>query len=146
MVKVASAGRSEARSKELGGANYDYVKTVIAMAKKNGWDLESLDLIPKDLPITREVSLSRKQVTERNHLVKSIFQRFSDILTPPVPCDLEQSIRSKDEGNWLPWEKEVIEKIGQWRDEIAMIRPEILNELSCALISGGSRSAPTSPA
>ena len=79
------------------------------------------------------MSLSRKQVTERNRLVKSIFQRFSSILTPPIPSDLEQLIRSKDAGNWLPWEKEVIEKIGQWRDEIAKIRPEILNELSCAL-------------
>jgi hypothetical protein len=143
MVEVASAGSIEARSEELGGANYDYVKTMITMAKKNGWDLESLDLIPKGLPISREVALSRKQLTERNRLVKSIFQRFSDILTPPVPRDLEQSIRSKDAGNWLPWEKEVIDKIGQWRDEIAKIRPEILNELRSALISGGSRSAPT---
>ncbi|MGO9570355.1 MAG: hypothetical protein ACLP5H_22720 [Desulfomonilaceae bacterium] len=133
MVKGASVGRCEARSKELGGANYDYVKTVIAMAKKNGWDLESLGLIPKDLPISGEMSLSRKQVTERNRLVKSIFRRFSSILTPPIPSDLEQLIRSKDAGHWLPWEKEVIEKIGQWRDEIAKIRPEILNELGRAL-------------
>ncbi len=133
MVKGESAGRCEALSKEFGESNYDYVKTVITIAKKNGWDLESLDLIPKDLPITGEVSLSRKQVTERNRLVKSIFQRFSSILTPPIPPDLEQSIRNKDAGNWLPWEKEVIEKSGQWRDEIAKIRPEILNELRCAL-------------
>jgi hypothetical protein len=133
MVKGESAGRCEARSKELGGANYDYVKTVITMAKKNGWDLESLDLIPKDLPTTGKLSLSRKQVTERDRLVKSIFQRFSSILTPPIPHDLEQSIRSKDACNWLPWEKEVIEKISQWRDEIAKIRPEILKELHCAL-------------
>jgi hypothetical protein len=133
MVKGESAGRCEARSKILGGANYDYLKTVITMAKKNGWDLESLDLIPKDLHIAGEASLSKKQVTERNRLVKSIFQRFSSILTPPIPPDLEQSIRNKDEGNWLPWEKEVIEKIGQWRDEIAKIRPEILKEIRCAL-------------
>ena len=133
MVKGESAGRCEALSKEFGESNYDYVKTVITIAKKNGWDLESLDLIPKDLPITGEVSLSRKQVTERNRLVKSIFQRFSSILTPPIPPDLEQSIRNKDAGNWLPWEKEVIEKSGQWRDEMAKIRPEILNELRCAL-------------
>lgn len=133
MVKGTPAGRCEARSKELGGANYDYVKTVITIAKKNGWDLESLDLIPKDLPITGELSLSRKQVTERNRLVKSIFQRFSKILTPPIPSDLEQSIRGKDPSNWLPWEKEALEKIGQWRDEIAKIRPEVLKELRCAL-------------
>jgi hypothetical protein len=133
MVKGASAGRCEARSKELGEANYDYVKTVITIARKNGWDLESLDLIPKDLHITREVSLSKKQVAERNRLVKSILQRFSSILTPPIPPDLEQSIRNKDACNWLPWEKEVIERIGQWREEIAKIRPEILKELRCII-------------
>jgi hypothetical protein len=133
MVKGESVGRREALSKQFSEANYDYVKTVITMAKKNGWDLESLDLIPKDLPITGEVSLSRKQVTERNRLVKSILQRFSSILTPPIPHELEQSIRSKDACNWLPWEKEVIERVGQWRDEIAQIRPEILKELRCAL-------------
>ena len=59
-LRETSAGRCEARSKELGGANYDYVKTVITIAKKNGWDLESLDLIPKDLPITGEVESFEK--------------------------------------------------------------------------------------
>ena len=54
MVKGASAGRYEARSKELGGANYDYVKTVIAMAKKNGWDLESLGPNPQGSAYLRE--------------------------------------------------------------------------------------------
>jgi hypothetical protein len=133
MVKGASVGRREARSKKLGGANYDYAKTVITLAKKNGWDIETLGLVPKDLPVTADGALSRKQVTERNRLVKSIFQRFSSILTPPIPSDLEQSIISKDPDNWLPWEKEAIEKIGQWRDAIEKIRPEIFNELRSAL-------------
>jgi hypothetical protein len=141
MVKGESVGRREALSKEFGEANYDYVKTVITIAKKNGWDLESLGLIPKDLPITGELSLSRKQASERNRLVKSIFQRFSKILTPPIPSDLELSIRSKDPTNWLPWEKEALEKIGHWRDEIAKIRPKILNELRGALRIGAEGSA-----
>lgn len=133
MVKGASVGRREARAKRLSGASYDYARTVIAMAKKNGWDIETLGLIPKDLPVTAAGILSRKQITERNRLVKSIFQRFSSILTPPIPSDLERSIRSKDPAKWLPWEKEAIEKIAQWRDEIEKIRPEILNELRGAL-------------
>lgn len=133
MVKGASVGRREARSKRLSGASYDYARTVITVAKKNGWDLETLGLIPKDLPVTAAGILSRKQITERNRLVKSIFQRFSSILTPPIPSDLERSIRSKDPEHCLPWEKEAIEKIAQWRDEIEKIRPEILNELRGAL-------------
>jgi hypothetical protein len=133
MVKGVSVGRREARSEEPGGANYDYAKTLITMAKKNGWDLETLDLIPKDLPTIARAGLSKKQSTEHNRLVKSIFQRFSKILTPPIPSDLEQSIKSKDPSNWLPWEKEAIEKISQWRLAIEEVRPEILNELRGAL-------------
>jgi hypothetical protein len=128
MVKGVSVGRRETRSKELGGLNYDYAKTVITIAKKNGWDIETLDLIPKDLPAEAETNLSKKQATERNRLVKCILQRFSKILTPPIPSDLEQSIKSKDPSNWLPWEKEAIEKISQWRLAINKIRPEILKE------------------
>ncbi len=133
MVKGASVGRREARSKRLSRASYDYARTVITVAKKNGWDLETLGLIPKDLPGTAAGILSRKQITERNRLVKSIFQRFSSILTPPIPSDLERSISSQDPEHWLPWEKEAMEKVGKWRDEMERIRPEILNELSCVL-------------
>jgi hypothetical protein len=133
MVKGASVGSREARSRGLGKVNYDYAKTVITIAKKNGWDIETLDLIPKDLPVAAGTSLSKKQATERNRLVKSIFQRFSSILTAPIPSDLERSIRSKDPTNWLPWEKEAIEKISQWRLAIEKIRPEILSQLRYAL-------------
>ncbi len=133
MVKEASVGRRKVRPKRLSGSSYDYALTVINMARKSGWDIETLGLIPKDLPVTPAGILSRKQVAERNRLVKSIFQRFSSILTPPIPSDLERSIRSKAPDQWLPWEKEAIEKIAQWRDEIEKVRPEILNELSCVL-------------
>jgi hypothetical protein len=118
MGKEASVGRRRSRSKRLGEANYDYAKTVITIARKNGCDIETLDLIPKDLSGIAEMSLCKKQATERNRLVKSIFQRFSKILSPPIPSDLERSIKSKDPEHWLPWEKEAVEKIAQWRDEI----------------------------
>jgi hypothetical protein len=112
--------------------DYEYVKSIVAVAKKNGWDLQGLGLIPKDAPRREDSPLNKKQAAERDRLVKSILQRFSKVLTPPVPLDLEQCIRNKDEGVRLPWEQEVMEKVDQWRDEITKIKPLILKELGRA--------------
>lgn len=117
-------------------ADYEYVKTIVSVAKKNGWDLQGLGLIPRDVPRPGDAPLSKKQVAERNRLVKSILQRFSKVLTPPVPLDLERCIRNKDEAVRLPWEKEVMERVDQWRNEVTKIRPLILQELGRANMTG----------
>jgi hypothetical protein len=109
--------------------SYDYVKAIVRIANKNGWELDGLDLIPKDPHTQEEIKLTRKQITERDRLLKNILQRFAKLLTPPVPLDLERSILEKDEASRLPWEKEVINKASRWRHDIAKIKPEILREL-----------------
>ncbi|MEI7448377.1 MAG: hypothetical protein WCJ75_02035 [Desulfomonile sp.] len=129
MVKGSSLLSDAPSSKQNLTIYYDYVKAIVNVAKKNGWDLENLDLIPRDLPVTEQVKLTKKQVVERDRLLKNILQRFAKILTPPVPLDLERSILNKDRARWLPWEKEVIEKATSWRKDIALIKPEILKEL-----------------
>jgi hypothetical protein len=129
MAKGESLSRKDVCRQKSAVANYNYLKEIILIATKNGWDLESLGLIPKDLPTEQPEVLTRKQVLERNRLVKSILQRFSNVLTPPAPLDLEQYIRSKGESDWLPWEKEVVEKIERWRSDVTKAKPEILKEL-----------------
>ncbi len=129
MVKGSSLLSDAPSSKQNLTIDYDYVKAIVKVAKKNGWDLENLDLIPRDLSATEQVKLTKKQVVERDRLLKNILQRFAKILTPPVPLDLERSILNKDRARWLPWEKEVIEKTTTWRKDIARIKPEILKEL-----------------
>jgi hypothetical protein len=129
MGKGQSLGRKDVCRQKSAVANYNYLKEVVIIATKNGWDLESLGLIPKDLPIQETEVLTRKQVLERNKLVKSILQRFSSVLTPPAPLDLEQFIRSKGELEWLPWEKEVVDKLERWRSDVNKAKPEILKEL-----------------
>lgn len=117
----------------VGPAAYDDLKVIVTLAKKNGWDLESLGLIPKDLQDAKPTPLTKKQKLERDRLVRSIFKRFSSILTPPVPPDLEQSILNRNQDSWLPWEHEVIDKITSWRQEINKVRPQILAELNSIL-------------
>ncbi len=132
---------AKAESLKIGGssdnkntaAEYDRLKALITIAKKNGWDLESMGLVLKDLPISKSLSLTRKQVLEQNRLLKNILKRFSKILTPPVPLDLENHIKSKQGAALLPWESEALQKVSRWRTEVNRIRPQIMEELRRAL-------------
>lgn len=133
MSKGESLHQNEASADKPQKA-YDYIKTVVSIARKNGWDLDSLGLIDKDLPSEKPVALTRKQVLERNRQVKGILKRFSRILTPPVPSDLEQSLRSKKTENLLPWEEEVLEKAEKWRSQVKKAKPEIVEELRRAIL------------
>lgn len=133
MVKGQSLQRSDSCDEKTAAANYDRLKALITIAKKNGWDLESMGLVLKDLPASKSLSLTRKQVMEQNRLLKNILKRFSKILTPPVPLDLESHIKSKDETALLPWEAEALQKVSQWRNEISKVKPQIMEELRRAL-------------
>lgn len=133
MVKGSSLLKEVPASQQGLTIDYDDVKAIVKLAKKNGWDLESLDLVTKDLKAPDHLRLTRKQVSERDRLIKSVIQRFSKVLTPPVPLDLERCILKKDKAAWLPWEKEVIEKVSLWRRDVAKARTEIAKELGRAV-------------
>ncbi len=131
MVKAESlrpGDRSTAQSSSE--ANYDCLKEIVRIARKNRWDLESLNLVPKDLPENGPVTLGKKECQNRNRLITNVLKRFRKILTPPVPADLEMSIKSKPSAEWLPWEKEAIRKNERWRRELQDTRPKILAELN----------------
>src|SRR4030067_2305704 len=133
MVKGQSLQRSSFSDEKTEAAKYDRLKALITIAKKNGWDLEGMGLVLKDLPASKSVSLTRKQVMEQNRLLKNILKRFSKILTPPVPLDLESHIKSKDEAALLPWEAEALQKVSRWRGEVNKLKPQIMEELRRAL-------------
>lgn len=40
---------------------------------------------------------------------------------PPVPAELEASIRIRERSTWLPWEAEAIRKIERWRKDVSTI-------------------------
>lgn len=117
------AGNADSR------AEYDYFKQIARIARSNGWDIRCLGLVSKDLPNNPAELLSKKEFRERNFMVRNILKRFGTMLTPPVPLDLEASIRGKSRDKWLPWEKEAIEKVEAWRMESHRIKPDLLTEL-----------------
>lgn len=131
MVKGESLRRRGTSSTETDSkANYDYLKEIVKMAKRNGWEMNVLGLVSRDLPVNSLAPLTRKEFQERNKYVKNVLKRFAQFLTPPVPLDLEKSIRRGNRDRWLPWEAEAIEKVDAWREEAKRIRPEILKALS----------------
>jgi hypothetical protein len=130
MAKTASSRRADfSNRKSASRTDYDCLKEMLGIAKRNGWDIESLGLVRRDLPVEEPLKLTKRQSQERNRLIRSILKKYAQILTPPVPADLESAIRSRDEETWLPWEMEAIEKADTWREEVRKIKPEILDQL-----------------
>jgi hypothetical protein len=140
MAKSASCSGSNHVLRKQHDSDFDYLKFVLTVARKNGWDLAELGLVPKDLPTAGPVTLTKKQLNEHNRLVKKALQPFSEVITPPAPLDLERSILNKDKNSWLPWEREVVEKVGDWRAEMTRARPDILRQLGVA-VEAATRSA-----
>jgi hypothetical protein len=131
MIKGKSVRRAPATTTETPSKiDYDYLREIIKVAKRNGWDLNSLQLVPKDLPPNPDAPLTRREFQHLNQSVRAVLKRFSQSLTPPVPADLEKSIRRRQLETWLPWEVEAIEKIDNWRQKMLRIRPRILKELN----------------
>jgi predicted glycosyl hydrolase (DUF1957 family) len=50
--------------------------------------------------------------------LRKIEQHYEQCCTPPIPEELERSIRQKSSDEWLPWELEAIEKVDAWREEL----------------------------
>jgi hypothetical protein len=140
MVKGGSLRRSGSDTqKKDARENYDYLKEIIKVASKNGWDMESLGLVSKDLPSNPDRPLTKKDYQDLNRSVGNALKRFDKALTPPVPLDLEESIRARKKENWLPWEAEAIEKIEAWRSDVKKVKPRILEELNRVGLSDSDR-------
>ncbi len=147
MVEKTSARRRGSFSNPLdSAADYDYLREIVKLAKKNGWDMHALALVPKDLPPNPAVPVTKKEYQERNRLVKGILKRFDRVLTPPVPPDLEKSIRKTRKELWLPWQAEAIDKIDVWREQVTEIKPKLLKELSRLRMNGVLTDPADSPA
>jgi hypothetical protein len=50
--------------------------------------------------------------------LRKIEHHYEECCSPPIPDELEKSIRSRDSEDWLPWELEAIEKVDAWREEL----------------------------
>ncbi len=132
MDKAISLRVANTDSKDHAASNFAEKTEVLSLAKSNRWDLKRFNHNPRISPGEEPTGLTEEQVSRRNELVRSVLKRFDQVLTPPVPADVEQYIRQKNQRDWLPWEEEVIARIRCWRTQLEKIAPELMEELTQA--------------
>lgn len=115
---------------DIQSLTYNYAQALIRIAQKNGFHSDAVHEISKDLALAIDTGLSKKQIAQRDRLLRSILMRFNKALDPPVPHELEASILKKDQAARLPWEEEVIEKAAAWRENLLTVKMEIFRRLS----------------
>lgn len=112
------------------GENYRFLSALISCKEKNNFAAERLDdLLGEQLRRIRG-KLNRRQMRILNEYLKGGEDHDDECVVPPVPAELEASIRIKKRSAWLPWEAEAIRKIERWRGDINSIMHFRADELS----------------
>lgn len=66
----------------------------------------------------RPQPLTVRDMKDLFRALRKIENHYEECSTPPIPQELEKSIRGRDSAEWLPWELEAIEKVENWRTEL----------------------------
>lgn len=104
------------------GSNYRFLSELINCKEKNDSALVELEALVDSHLRSIRGRLNRRQLAILNHFIKGGQPSESECLTPPVPEELEASIRVRKRASWLPWEAEAIRKIDLWRTDILCIK------------------------
>lgn len=80
-----------------------------------------------------ERRLTKKEMKLLFKFMRKLESHYDESSTPPIPKELEKSIRNRNKSAWLPWETEAIQKIEDWRQEIQEKRETARNLLNSAL-------------
>jgi hypothetical protein len=91
----------------------------------------------------RDRSLTKKQMQQLFRFLRRVEKHYEACSKPPIPPELEASIRSRDSEEWLPWEMEAIEKVEVWREQLHQRRAKAREMLNTALDK--VRRGPTCP-
>lgn len=96
--------------------NYRYLKKLIHALKVENEGSVKKEIFGQE---ERTRTLSKKEMKQLFRYLRTIEHNYAECCTPPIPEELEHSIRGKDDSRWLPWEMEAIEKVDCWRAELA---------------------------
>ncbi|HMK36453.1 MAG TPA: hypothetical protein VK463_15370 [Desulfomonilaceae bacterium] len=95
--------------------NYKYLKKLIQDLKvENGTSLRR-EIFGEDEP---DRVLTKKQMKQLFRFLRKIENHYEECCNPPIPEELEKSIRTRESSQWLPWEMEAIEKVDAWREAL----------------------------
>jgi len=103
------------------GENYRFLSALISCKEKNDFATEGLDKLLGEEFCRIRGKLNRRQLSILNQYLKNEVAHDCECVEPPVPAELEASIRIRKRTTWLPWEAEAIRKIERWRGDIECI-------------------------
>lgn len=92
--------------------NYLYLKRLIEELKMENRETVRERIFGEG---ERGRNLTKKEMKQLFKFLRKIENHYEECRTPPIPAELEKSIRSRQSHDWLPWEQEAIEKVDGWR-------------------------------
>ncbi len=101
--------------------NYKFLCELINCRQKNSVVTERFELVIENRLCNLRGKLNRRQLGILTRFLKVYQADESECLVPPVPPELEASLRLRKRSTWLPWEAEAIRKIERWRADISCI-------------------------
>lgn len=101
--------------------NYRFLSELINCRDKNAVVAESLGTLVDRRLCRLRGKLNKRQLKILNEFMDRLQDDDPEWYGPPVPEELEASIRVKKRSTWLPWEAEAIRKIERWRDDLGVI-------------------------
>ncbi len=107
--------------------NYRFLNELISCKEKNLTVSRRLDEFLDERLGALRGRLNRRQMKIVNDYLaycddqESHDEYDNQMPDPPVPVELEASIRIRKRSTWLPWEAEAIRKIDRWRTDLKLI-------------------------
>ncbi len=111
-------------------SNFKQLKKLIQELK-----VENDTSLRKELFGEEEVErrLTKKEMKLLFKFMRKLETHYDESSTPPIPKELEKSIRNRAHATWLPWESEAIQKVEAWRKEVQEKRDSARDMLNSAL-------------
>ncbi len=101
--------------------NYLFLRELIDCRSRNNTAEQCLNDLVRVRVHRLGEGLNRRQTKLLKDLADGMQTDDWEGIEPPVPVELEASIRIKKKSSWLPWESEAIRKIERWRSDVALI-------------------------
>jgi hypothetical protein len=126
--------------------NYRFLSVLIECKGKNDLAMKDLEVLVRKRPVQMGRKLNQRQMKIIKDFIKGARLEPQDRPGPPVPPELEASLRVRQRSTWLPWEAEAIRKIERWRKDISFISSCLRSRLNSSVDWGTSRSTAKSRA
>ncbi|MGO9121377.1 MAG: hypothetical protein ACLQPD_27675 [Desulfomonilaceae bacterium] len=101
--------------------NYKFLCELINCRQKNNSVTKRFEELADNRLCNLRGKLNRRQLQIVTRFLKEFDLEEPECFAPPVPPELEASLRLRKRSTWLPWEAEAIRKIERWRADLSHI-------------------------